>query len=148
MTLRERLARMRTSSKARRRLLWFALGLALLAFALDRGPAWYFDPRRANAANHVVVYTTAWCPVCTRLRLCLARAGVPFEERDIEKSSRAAWEFEALDGTGIPLTLAGQRIAHGMRQPELGEALAGAGFPVDCAAAAGHTPQDSIAPRR
>lgn len=116
----------------RRRLLWIALVLAFVALVLDRGPAWYYDPRRGNAPDHVIVYTTKWCPVCERLRQCFRRHAVPYEERDVEASWRAAAEWDALDGTGVPLTLVGQRVAHGLRQEQLQPALAAAGFQVDC----------------
>jgi glutaredoxin len=116
----------------RRRLLWVALALAFVTLLLDRGPAWYFDPRRGNAPGHVIVYTTRWCPVCERLRVCLRRHQVPFDERDVEASARAAAEWDALDGVGVPVTLVGQRIAHGLRQEQLQPALAAAGFQVDC----------------
>ena len=136
MDLLEHLRRWSADARAlqtvRRRLLWIALLLAVLALLLDRGPAWYYDPRRGNAADHVIVYSTKWCPACERLRQCLRRHAVPFEERDVEASWRAAAEWDALDGTGVPLTLVGQRVAHGLRQEQLQPALAAAGFQVDC----------------
>ena len=36
-------------------MLWTALGLSLVALALDRGPAWYFDPRPTNPPGHIIV---------------------------------------------------------------------------------------------
>jgi glutaredoxin len=115
-----------------RKLLWIAFGLSLIALALARGPAWYYDPRRSNGPTQVIVYTTSWCPVCERLRGCLRGHGVPYEERDVERSFRADREYSALGGFGVPLTLAGQQIAHGMRRQELQSALATAGYRVDC----------------
>jgi glutaredoxin len=106
--------------------------LSFVALFLDRGPAWYYDPRRGNAPDHVIVYTTRWCPVCERLRQCLRRHRVPFEERDVEASARAKAEWSALDGVGVPVTLVGQQIAHGMRQEQLQAALGAAGFHVGC----------------
>ena len=133
---REALRRCAASAEARRntrrRLLWVALALSFVALLLDRGPAWYYDPRRGNAPDHVIVYTTRWCPVCERLRQCFRRHQVPFDERDVEASWRAQAEWSALDGVGVPLTLAGQQVAHGMRQEQLQPALAAAGFQVDC----------------
>jgi glutaredoxin len=104
----------------------------LVTLFLDRGPAWYYDPRRGNAPDHVIIYTTRWCPVCERLRQCLRRHRVPFEERDVEASARAEAEWSALDGVGVPVTLVGQQMARGMRQEQLQVALDAAGFHVDC----------------
>ena len=128
LSVADREARIRRA----RRLLWAALGVALLALALDRGPPWYFDPRRGNGPTQVIVYSTTWCPVCERLRVCLRKSAVPFEERDVERSFRADQEWSALDGFGVPLTLVGQQVAHGMRQQELQSALATAGYRADC----------------
>ena len=110
-----------------------------MALALVRGPAWYYDPRRGNAPDHVIVYTTRWCPACERLRQCLRRHRVPFEERDVEASRRAEAEWSALGGFGVPLTLVGRQIAHGLRQEQLQAALGAAGFQVDCWGAEGLT---------
>ena len=44
------------------------LQLSLVLLVLDRGVPWYYDPRRGNAPDHVIVYTTRWCPVRERLR--------------------------------------------------------------------------------
>jgi glutaredoxin len=121
-----------SADQVRRRLLWIALSLSVILLLVDRGPAWFFDPRRRNARDRVIVFSTRWCPVCERLRQCLRRHRVPFEERDIELSWRAAAEWSALDGGGVPLTLVGQRVALGMRQAELEPALEAAGFHVEC----------------
>lgn len=135
--------------RARTRVLVAMLVVSVLALVVDRGSDWYFDPRRANASGHVVVYTTKWCPVCERLRQCLRRGGVPFDERDVEASWRARAEWSALDGYGVPLTLVGREIAYGMRQGQLQGALATAGYRVDCWSQGGSAAiSDSLLPRR
>jgi glutaredoxin len=110
--------------RRRHRLLLVALALAVLALVIDRAPDWYFDPRPGNPAKHVLVYTTSWCPVCDRLRACLGKHGVPFEERDVERSWRWDREWSAAGGIGVPLTLVGNEVAHGLRQTELEPLLA------------------------
>jgi mycoredoxin len=121
-----------SKERARRPLLLTLLGFSVMLLVVDRGPVWYYDPRPANPPGHVIVYSTDWCPVCARLRECLQRHRIPFEERDIEKSARAEAEWSALDGTGVPLTVVGQRVAHGLRREQLQGALAEAGYRVDC----------------
>lgn len=118
--------------RARLPLLLGVLGFSVMLLIVERGPAWYYDPRPANPPGGVIVYSTDWCPVCARLRSCLQRHRVPFEERDIEKSTRAQAEWSALDGTAIPVTVIGQRVAYGLRREELQGALAEAGYRVDC----------------
>ncbi len=46
----------------------------------------------------VTVYTTSWCGFCRRLKLQLDRAGVPFEEVDIERDPAAAAFVEGVNG--------------------------------------------------
>jgi glutaredoxin 3 len=35
---------------------------------------------------HVTIYTTPYCPYCTRAKALLTRKGVPFEEVDVSRS--------------------------------------------------------------
>jgi glutaredoxin len=114
--------------------LWTLLAASLLTLIATRAHDWYFDPRRTNPKGHVVLYSTRWCPACERLRQCLRRHGVAFDERDVERSPRARSEWSVLDGYGVPLTLVGQRIAYGLRPDELRAALGEAGYEVDCGA--------------
>ena len=119
-------------TKVRRWLLVAMLVDVLVLFAMTSGSDWFYDPRRRNPPGRVIVYSTSWCPACERLRRCLRQHSVPFEERDIEASLRARAEWSALDGFGIPLTLAGREIAYGMREEGLRRALASAGHRIDC----------------
>lgn len=119
-------------SRHRGRFLLALLAASLALFFGRWGAAWHSDPRRHHGAREVTVYGTAWCPACDQLRLCLRRGGVPFEERDVERSKRAASEWWALGGSSVPLTLAGQEVAHGLRRGELEPALRSAGYAVDC----------------
>jgi mycoredoxin len=112
--------------------LWVALGLAALLLARDRVLRACYDPRASNPEGNVVVYSTAWCPVCARLRDCLQRSHVPFEERDVDLSARAEAEWAQLDGTGVPVTLVGQQVLYGFDPEELKTALAQAGQKLDC----------------
>jgi glutaredoxin len=109
-----------------------ALAASALLWLVVRGPAVYFDPRGGNPANHVLVYTTGWCPVCTRLRACLNRHGVPFEERDVEASWRWRREWSAAGGEAVPFILVGSEVAEGLHREDVEPLLARAGFRVDC----------------
>lgn len=120
--------------------LLIALCLAVLVFALDRATLWFLDPRSDNPAGRVVLYGTAWCPACARLRACLERHAVPFDDRDVERSTRADAEWAALGGAGVPVTLVGQHVVHGLDAGALRAALAAAGHRFECPADAATLP--------
>ena len=46
----------------------------------------------------IVVYTTSWCPDCTRSRRVLHRLGVPCAEIDIEKVTGAEQAMRSVNG--------------------------------------------------
>ncbi len=61
--------------------------------------------------TEVVMYSTSWCPYCTRARLLLKEKGVPFTEIDIEREpERRAEMIERAGGrTSVPQIFAGDR---------------------------------------
>ncbi len=46
----------------------------------------------------IVMYTTAWCPYCSRARHLFESKGVPFEEIDIDARPEARAEMLARSG--------------------------------------------------
>ena len=112
-----------------------ALVVALAMLAIDKIPGWYYDPRRHHAEGQITVYSTAWCPVCKRLKACLQAHAVPFDERDVEKDKQAGYEYWALGGGGVPLTLIGQETVSGLHRQRLEGLLEKAGHRVDCSQA-------------
>jgi glutaredoxin 3 len=49
-------------------------------------------------AAPVKIYTTSWCPYCSRARALLARKGVSFEDIDIEAAPDKRAEMQARSG--------------------------------------------------
>lgn len=49
-------------------------------------------------APAVVLYTTGWCPYCTRAKKLLERKGVPFTEIDVESAPEKRAEMQARSG--------------------------------------------------
>jgi glutaredoxin 3 len=54
----------------------------------------------ASANVHIVVYTTAWCPVCKRAKAWMRGQGIAFEERDVEASTINAREMRTINPRG------------------------------------------------
>lgn len=119
----ERKARL---NAARRTLLWIAAALALLLLGLDRYAAWVHRPDADDTA--VVIYTTAWCPYCARLRSALAANAVPHVEYDVEKSLQGQLGFWALRGRGVPVTVIGPKVIYGYDLDRIARALGDSGY--------------------
>jgi glutaredoxin 3 len=50
------------------------------------------------SAPHVTLYTTSWCPYCSRARALLTRKGVAFEDIDIEAAPEKRAEMQNRSG--------------------------------------------------
>ncbi len=73
----------------------------------------------------ITMYGTTWCSDCTRTRQQLTRAGVAFEEIDIEEDPTAAQVAEEISGSRrIPVVvLPDGRVFVEPSHPELASAL-------------------------
>ncbi|MEX0958330.1 MAG: glutaredoxin domain-containing protein [Burkholderiales bacterium] len=121
--------------RTRRLALFSAAALTLLLVGLDRYAASMYRPDADSRA--VVIYTTAWCPYCARLRSALKANDIPFAEHDVEKSLQGQMGFWTLRGRGVPVSVIGAETVYGYDVPRLTSALAVLGYdflPVDTAA--------------
>ena len=50
------------------------------------------------SAPAVTMYTTSWCPYCSRARSLLERKGVSFQEIDVEASPEKRAEMQSRSG--------------------------------------------------
>ena len=64
-------------------------------------------------SGEVVLYGTAWCGYCRKMRRFLNRHEIPFQDLDIEKSASAYSSFERIGGKGVPVVTVGTRAVHG-----------------------------------
>ena len=74
-------------------------------------------------AGHVVLYSTEWCHYCAKTRAFLRARNVQYDERDIEKSSKARREYHQLGGRGVPVMRIGEQTVHGFNPDRLEKAL-------------------------
>ena len=112
--------------KSRRVLLIVAAGLALLLLGFDRYAALAHRP--AADSKEVVIYTTAWCPYCAKLRTSLAASGIPYVEHDVEKSLQGQMGFWTLRGRGVPVSAIGPKIIYGYDVARIAFALKDLGY--------------------
>jgi mycoredoxin len=61
----------------------------------------------------VILYATAWCGYCKKVRELLEENGIPYHEYDIEKSSVGREQYKRLGGKGVPVLLIGDVVVKG-----------------------------------
>jgi glutaredoxin len=83
-----------------------AFGKDVLTPGEQQTMAGHFD---AQGKAKVVMYATSWCPYCKQQREYFADKGIPYEEVDVEASREGELTYQALKGTGYPLTYVGYR---------------------------------------
>jgi len=112
--------------KSRRALLIVAAGLTIVLLGLDRYAAFAHYPGADSTA--VVIYTTAWCPYCAKLRTSLAASDIPYVEHDVEKSLQGQLGFWTLRGRGVPVSAIGPKIIYGYDVARIAFALRDLGY--------------------
>ncbi len=73
---------------------------------------------------HVTMYSTAWCGFCRRLKMQMDKAGIEYQEIDIERDPAAATFVEGVNGGNqtVPVILFGDRTTK--TNPSLAEVQA------------------------
>jgi len=103
--------------------------VALFAWSHQRTIARH-DPRHSTGTDGMVVLKASWCGYCQRLESGLKRAGVPYQELDIEESSEGEYAFAALHARAVPVMVIGQDVVYGYDTQKLGRLLADRGYRV------------------
>ena len=70
--------------------------------------------RAASASDgRLVIYTSSWCPYCTKAKAWLGARDIAYEERNIEDSA-ALREMHSLGASGVPtFAMNGQLVQKG-----------------------------------
>jgi glutaredoxin 3 len=64
----------------------------------------------AAGSAEVVMYTTSWCPYCSRARKLFDDKGVPYTEIDVEAVDGARAQMQQRSGrTSVPQIFVGER---------------------------------------
>ena len=74
-------------------------------------------------ASQVTLYSTSWCGYCAKTRDLLQQAKIPFNEYDIEQSTRAYQQYQQLGGRGVPVVAIGEQVIHGFKPSAMRQAL-------------------------
>jgi len=92
-------------------------GFAVLfgaALAVERTLAYTYNPTRNNPPHHVIVLSASWCGYCMSLRHHLTELKVPYTDLDTEHTTEGRWGYVAVHATGVPVTIVGDRVIHGL----------------------------------
>ena len=74
---------------------------------------------KVASPKHVVVelYTTSWCPHCTKAKNFLTKNGIDFVNFDIEKDTAAARRKKMIDSReGVPLAIIDGQTIYGFSE--------------------------------
>lgn len=74
--------------------------------------------------QEVILYTTSWCPYCTKARNFFQSRNIPFTEYDVEKDREAAARKRELDPRGgVPFAIINGHPIHGYSESAYERAL-------------------------
>jgi len=77
-----------------------------------------------NQNHEVILYTTSWCPYCTKARDFFTARNIDFTEYDIEKDRDAAERKNELDPKGgVPFAIINGNSIHGYSESAYKRAL-------------------------
>lgn len=101
-----------------RRQATFVLTDADVGHVTDPGPADAGTSRTTSPSRPVILYSTSWCGYCRKARQLLRSRGVPFVEKEIEKSAAANREYlsKARGYDGVPLLDIGGNLVRGFKR--------------------------------
>ena len=72
--------------------------------------------------DQILMYTTSWCPDCTRVKRLFERSGIAFEEIDVDRIDGAEDLMKKANGGSrkVPTVLIGSEV---LVEPSNGEVL-------------------------
>ncbi|MBC3910315.1 glutaredoxin family protein [Undibacterium umbellatum] len=72
-----------------------------------------FSEHLANLPHKLTLYGTTSCPHCENARLYLKRAGIPFNDQIIDRSSIASTAYKQLGEVHVPVLVSKQKLIVG-----------------------------------
>jgi glutaredoxin len=99
--------------------------LAIFAVLLLSSPTLATSiPVGIGKTPQVEIFTTSWCPYCTKATGFLRANGITFVEYDVEKDAKAAQRLHELTGRGgVPFAIINGRKIHGWSEEAYKRAL-------------------------
>lgn len=76
----------------------------------------------------VVIYSTKRCQYCKKAKKLFRANNIPFQEYDIEMSTKGRQDYRLLNGRGVPIILVGEQRMNGFNEERLTRLLEDAGY--------------------
>jgi glutaredoxin len=67
----------------------------------------------AKVQKDVVMYSTVWCGYCKQARAYFAQNNIPYTDYDVEQSTEAKQNYDAIGGRGVPVIFVEQSRMNG-----------------------------------
>lgn len=68
---------------------------------------------KKHRRKKVVMYSAAWCGVCTTARNYFNKNKIPYNEYDIDKTKKGKSDYKKLNAKGIPVIFVGKKRLNG-----------------------------------
>jgi glutaredoxin len=101
----------------------FAASMYDKAFPKPQYKSGDFSALYRQADSEIVMYSTAGCPYCAKVRTVLDEKGVKYTEYQVDKSEQALADFKRRGGRVVPLLYIGEREITGFREQAIREAI-------------------------
>lgn len=79
-------------------------------------PAYLNNSLGSQGSGEVIMYSTEWCPYCTKARRYFKRNKIPFREYDVETTKKGRRDYKALRARGVPVILIGHKRMNGFSE--------------------------------
>ena len=80
------------------------------------------DPTAAASSN-IVLFSTAWCTYCAKVRRLFDKNNIVYHEYDIEKSEKARSLYDELGGRGVPVIKINDEVIYGYDRSKIVESI-------------------------
>lgn len=77
-----------------------------------------FSEHVANQPQRLTLYGTTTCTYCAKARAHLIKAGIPFNDRIIDRSKEASDMFDKLKEGGVPVLVSAQKLVIGFDESD------------------------------
>ncbi len=93
----------------------FFIALFVLIQQRDYITALWAEPidLESAAKSKIVLFSTAWCSYCSKVRRLFEKNDIVYIEYDIEKSQEARSMYEKLGGRGVPVIQINEDVIYG-----------------------------------